>query len=168
VLIGSLMLQLCGLWLGPAEAEKPLLAAVREVSPARLERPAMFWRNGKQVSTRDVLLIRVEVSSVVPFVPRGIAPPLFILGEWVCQFVRDPLAGKGQALLIAPRDAELVLWLTPSGPAPENLSEARTASYRKLAERSGNRLTVPVPSAEAPVKTYKDLGELTRQERPKS
>lgn len=165
-LVAALLLHLCGPCSGLlVAADKPLLAGVRAVAAARLDKPALFWRNAKQAPARDVLVIEGEVADLVPFTPRGITPPLFMLGEWVCQTVRSPLAGKGRVLLVAPRDAERVLWLTPPGAAPENLAQPRTAGYRKLAERSGNRLAVPEPGDTGQARGYKDLEDLIRQER---
>src|SRR5262245_45469275 len=110
-----------------------VIAALKEVRPVQLEKAVSFWRYGKMVEAQDLILLRVMIEGLAEFLPRGIGPPLFLYGDWVCLVLQDPLGSSGEAVLLAPfpaQDETPVLWLSPRGMSPQELHQETTRAYR--------------------------------------
>ena len=133
-----------------------MLQSVTEIRPVTLAEPFHFWRNGKEETARDVVLIRVKVRDISEFAPMGIASPLFVFGDAVCLTLVDPLS-TGEAILAAPRPAAgqaTALWLADPGLPPQHLTAERVRTLRARAQRAEIARSIQVaapPAAARPV-----------------
>jgi hypothetical protein len=141
------------------------MQSVMDIKAVRLENPASFWRNGKEETARDAVLIRVKVPNVSDFQPMGRTSPLFVLDGFVCQMIQDPFPA-GDAILLAPAagGARELLMTDPGEWAPSVNDSGRRAMKRVLssAELKGRSLKVKAPAASAPVAAYKNVDDLRR------
>jgi hypothetical protein len=141
------------------------MQAVTEVKAVRLEKPASFWRNGKEESAREAVLIRVKVRDPFEFMQRGITPPLFVLDGAVCRMIQSPFPGGEAVLLGSAAKGAGELLMTDSGPTAPFVTEANLRSMKgrfSRAEMKVRSLKVKAPAAAAPVASYKDVDDLRR------
>ena len=141
---------------------EPVLTIV-SVHPVELDEPASFWRDGSELHSRNALLLRVHVRDMFQFVPRDLSDPLFMLGETVCVVVRSPLGGD--ALVLAPQDPSVELWVTPPGELPSILSGRAGPAHatrelpRPQGARDGRACTrCECPARAGPVAAVRALG----------
>jgi hypothetical protein len=153
----------------PSKEARPeaALGDVRETRPVRLEKPALFYRDGKPVMAQDGMLIRVGVVNPGRFLPTALTPPFFFYGRALCRPLQSPWLG-GEAVVLCPRPAPgepAVLWLTPPGASADRLTRAQTDDLLKRASsrRPGGAVRVRVPGPGEKPTTYRDASELERE-----
>jgi hypothetical protein len=146
--------------LGQSVEARSRLQSIVEVRPINLTEETPFWRDGKQLTARDTVLIRVKVADTSAFIPTGIGPPLFVFGDVVCLMLRGP-ATTGEAVLLAPRtpaNQPTLLWLTERGALAQKLTTERVRILRARAQQDG--LQVPALSADARSTQHRNISEL--------
>lgn len=156
---------------GPALAQEITTTLGREIEavPVRLERAESFLQaGGESVTATDLVIVSVEVVNLVPFLPRGAEPPLFVVGDVIARQIVSPLLG-GRALLLAPAPppgVTLTVGLLPSGLNLAAVREMPKDALQRERTALTNVLSVTPVAAEPlrfpDVKTLRDRFTATR------
>jgi len=142
----------------PLRSPEPGPAALVSVEPVRITEGFDVWRNGKQVTIQDGLLIRLDGVDGNAFVPRATSSSVFVLGDTIGDVLDMPLF-EGKALLLVaapPPETEVPLWLSYQDVLPTRLTMPSEPERQRaeLVARGHGWLDIRTPPADAPRATY--------------
>ncbi|RKH56890.1 hypothetical protein [Corallococcus llansteffanensis] len=128
------------------------------IKPIHVAGGFTVWRNGQEVTVQDGLIIRVDGLSRSKFIPGGISPPLFVLGDTVGQTLLTPY-DNGQAVILVdspPADTDIALWMTLPGETPEQLAGPglKAQQSRALSAGAQSGINIRTPPASTPRTQY--------------
>ena len=149
----------------PVRSQNSGLGPVASVEPVHIEEGFTVWRHGVEVTVQDGLLIHLDGVHPDLFMPRGIGPPLFVLGDTVGQTLISPSFDRGQAVLLMdspPPDTEIALWMTRVGAIRQLVAgpELKVQQSWALAADAHAGINIRTPPASAPRARYPTLIEL--------